>query len=142
MKERHPAKLAMDLSFGCRRCAYSIMLMKRAVGEWYSRLAAKTRSENLGTAARSRHASLILLAKWYGTGSGSDLVLTEAIDPAITRSLRLPVPYHSKFHDSCAFCWHLNAATTRRISPKPIRSGSSSLIGRKLSRPHLRAAAS
>src|SRR5262249_8373784 len=33
-------------------------------------------------------------SRWYGTGSGSDLVLSESAVPETTRSLPLPVPYH------------------------------------------------
>src|SRR5262249_46649508 len=36
------------------------------------------------------------VSEGYGTGSGSDLVLTESIDSVSTRSLPLPVPY--RFH--------------------------------------------
>src|SRR5262249_31829957 len=34
---------------------------------------------------------------WYGTGSSNDRVPTKEVDSAITRSLPLPVPYHSEF---------------------------------------------
>jgi hypothetical protein len=34
------------------------------------------------------------ISRWYGTGSGSDLVLSESAVPETTRSLPLPVPYH------------------------------------------------
>src|SRR5262249_24439736 len=63
----------------------------------YHRARNRARISTILTLSRA-HASLILLANWYGTGSGSHLVHTESIDSAMTRSLLLPVPYHSEIN--------------------------------------------